>query len=122
MISRKPTSLTYSEPASLPVIAETAWQALFDQAYLKAGQTVVTHGAAGNIGAYALQLAGGAGVRIIATAGTADIPFVCNLDAKTEIDYRTRRLEEEVRHAEASHRSSRRRNGRSFVSGTPSRR
>lgn len=30
MISKKPISLTYSEPASVPVIAETAWQALFD--------------------------------------------------------------------------------------------
>jgi NADPH:quinone reductase-like Zn-dependent oxidoreductase len=61
---------------------------------------VVTHGAAGNIGAHALQLAGGAGVRIIATARTADIPFVRNLDAKKVIDYRTQRFQEEVRDAE----------------------
>ncbi len=47
MISGKPTSLTYIEAASVPVIAVTAWQALFDQARLKAGQTVVIHGAAG---------------------------------------------------------------------------
>ena len=41
MISRKPTSLTYFEAASVPVIAVTAWQALFEQAQLKAGQTVL---------------------------------------------------------------------------------
>src|ERR1043166_2447535 len=49
MVSRKPASLTYIEAASVPVIAVTAWQALFDQAQLKAGQTVLIHGAAGNV-------------------------------------------------------------------------
>ena len=75
MVSRKPTSLTYIEAASVPVIAVTAWQALFDQAQLKAGQTVVIHGAAGNVGAYAVQLARRAGVRTIATAGHGRYPL-----------------------------------------------
>src|SRR4029434_10333336 len=101
MVSGKPTSLTYTEAASVPVIAVTAWQALFDQAQLKAGQTVVMHGAAGNVGAYAVQLARRAGVRIIANAGTDDIHFVRNLGADTVIDYRTQRFEEDVRAADA---------------------
>jgi NADPH:quinone reductase-like Zn-dependent oxidoreductase len=101
MVSRKPTSLTYIEAASVPVISVTAWQALFDQAQLKAGQSVVIHGAAGNVGAYAVQLACRAGVRTIATVATDDIPFVRNLGANTAIDYRTQRFEEEVRDADA---------------------
>jgi NADPH:quinone reductase-like Zn-dependent oxidoreductase len=101
MVSRKPTSSTYIEAASVPVIAVTAWQALFDQAQLKAGQTVVIHGAAGNVGAYAVQLARRAGVRTIATAATDDIPFVRNLGANTVIDFQTQRFEEEVRDADA---------------------
>jgi NADPH:quinone reductase-like Zn-dependent oxidoreductase len=101
MVSGKPTSLTYTEAASVPVIAVTAWQALFDQAQLKAGQTVVIHGAAGNVGAYAVQLARRAGVQTIATAATDEIPFVRNLGANTAIDYRTQRFEEEVRDADA---------------------
>jgi len=101
MVSRKPSSLTYIEAASVPVIAVTAWQALFDQAQLKTGQTVVIHGAAGNVGAYAVQLARRAGVRTIATAVTDDLPFVRNLGADTVIDYRTQRFEEEVRGADA---------------------
>jgi NADPH:quinone reductase-like Zn-dependent oxidoreductase len=101
MVSGKPTSLTYTEAASVPVIAVTAWQALFDQAQLKAGQTVVIHGAAGNVGAYAVQLARRAGVQTIATAATDDIPFVRNLGANTAIDYRTQRFEKEVRDADA---------------------
>lgn len=101
MVSSKPTSLTYIEAASLPVISVTAWQALFDQAQLKAGQTVVIHGAAGNVGAYAVQLACRAGVQTVATVATDDIPLVRNLGANTVIDYRSQRFEEEVRDADA---------------------
>src|SRR4051812_8075465 len=36
MISRKPSSLNHIEAASVPVVAVTAWQALFDLAQLKA--------------------------------------------------------------------------------------
>ena len=101
MVSNKPTSLTHVEAASVPVISVTAWQALFDHAQLKAGQTVVIHGAAGNVGSYAVQLARRAGVQTIATVATDDISFVRNLGANTVIDYRTQRFEEEVRDADA---------------------
>lgn len=101
MVARKPTSLTYIEAASVPVIAVTAWQALFDQAQLKTGQTVVILGAAGNVGAYAVQLARRADVQTIATAATDDLPFVRDLGANTLIDFKTQRFEEKVRDADA---------------------
>jgi NADPH:quinone reductase-like Zn-dependent oxidoreductase len=101
MVSRKPTSLSHVEAASVPVIAVTAWQALFDQAQLKAGQTVVIHGAAGNVGAFAVQLACRAGFLTVATVGKDDIPFVRDLGANTVIDYRTQRFEDEIRDADA---------------------
>jgi NADPH:quinone reductase-like Zn-dependent oxidoreductase len=101
MVSSKPTTLTHVEAASVPVVAVTAWQALFDHAQVKAGQTVVIHGAAGNVGSYALQLARRAGVQTIATVATDDISFVRDLGANTVIDYRTQRFEEEVRGADA---------------------
>lgn len=101
MVSTKPTSLTYIEASTVPVIAVTAWQALFDQAELKADQTVLIHGAAGNVGAYAVQLAHRAGVRTFATAAADDMAFVRTLGANTVIDYRTQRFEEDVRDADA---------------------
>jgi NADPH:quinone reductase-like Zn-dependent oxidoreductase len=101
MISKKPTSLTYIEAASVPVVAVTAWQALFDYARLKAGQTVVIHGAAGNVGAYAVQLARRAAVRTVATAATDDIAFVRNLGADIVIDFETQLFEDEVGDADA---------------------
>ncbi|OSI67370.1 quinone oxidoreductase [Bradyrhizobium canariense] len=101
MVSSKPTSLTHVEAASVPVIAVTAWQALFDHAQLKAGQSVVIHGAAGNVGAYAVQLARHAGVQTVATVSTADVSFVRNLGANRVVDYRTQRFEKAVRDADA---------------------
>ena len=101
MVSAKPRSLTYTEAASVPVVAVTAWQALFDHAHVEAGQTVLIQGAAGNVGAYAVQLARRAGANIIATAAAADASFVRNLGAGIVIDFRTERFEETVRDVDA---------------------
>ncbi|MBZ9759163.1 NADP-dependent oxidoreductase [Mesorhizobium sp. ESP6-5] len=101
MVSNKPASLTHVEAASVPVVSVTAWQALFDRAQLKAGQTVVIHGAAGSVGSYAVQLARYAGVQTIVTVGPEDISFARELGANTVVDYRTQRFEEQVRDADA---------------------
>jgi len=101
MIAKKPSSLSYAEAASVPVVAVTAWQGLFDHARLEAGQTVVIHGAAGNVGAYAVQLARRARLRSIATAGTKDIEYVRSLGADKVLDYHTQRFEDEVKDVDA---------------------
>ena len=101
MVARKPTSIDYIKAASVPVIAVTAWQGLFDQAQLKAGQTVLIHGAAGNVGAYAVQMARRAGIRIIATAATDDLDYVRELGADTVVDYQTQRFEDVAREVDA---------------------
>jgi NADPH:quinone reductase-like Zn-dependent oxidoreductase len=101
MVARKPTTLTHVEAASVPVVAVTAWQGLFDHGALEAGQTVLIHGAAGNVGAYALQLARRAGIKVIATAGTDDVAFVRELGAETVVDYHTERFEDAARDVDA---------------------
>jgi NADPH:quinone reductase-like Zn-dependent oxidoreductase len=101
MIAKKPSSLSYVEAASVPVIAVTAWQGLFEHARLEAGQTVVIHGAAGNVGAYAVQLARRARLRSIATAGTEDIDYVRALGADRVVDYRTQRFDDEIKDTDA---------------------
>lgn len=101
MLAKKPSSLSYAEAASVPVVAVTAWQGLFDHARLEAGQTVVIHGAAGNVGAYAVQLARRARLHSIATAGTKDIDYVRSLGADKVLDYHTQHFEDEVKDADA---------------------
>src|SRR4051812_11651273 len=55
MIGHKPRTLTHVQAASVPVVGVTAWQGLFDEARLQPGQTVLIHGAGGNVGSYAVQ-------------------------------------------------------------------
>lgn len=101
MVARKPASLSFIDAAGVPVVAVTARQALFDHARLTAGQTVVIHGGAGAVGAYAVQLARHAGLHVIATASAGDAALVRELGADTVIDYRNGRFEDKVRDADA---------------------
>jgi NADPH:quinone reductase-like Zn-dependent oxidoreductase len=101
MLAKKPSSISFVEAASVPVVAVTAWQGLFDQARLEAGQTVVIHGAAGNVGAYAVQFARRARLHSIATVGTKDGDYVRALGADKVVDYQTQRFEDEVKDADA---------------------
>jgi NADPH:quinone reductase-like Zn-dependent oxidoreductase len=101
MLARKPRSLTHAEAASVPVVAVTAWQALFGHAGLEAGQTVVILGAAGNVGAYAVQLARRANLRSIATAGPEDIAYVRSLGADKVVNYHAQKIEDEAKDADA---------------------
>jgi NADPH:quinone reductase-like Zn-dependent oxidoreductase len=97
MVAAKPQKLTHIEAASSPIGAVTAWQMLFEYAHASAGQTVLIHGAAGNVGAYAVQLSRHASLHTIATAGTSDLEYVKNLGAEQVIDYRTAKFENSVR-------------------------
>jgi NADPH:quinone reductase-like Zn-dependent oxidoreductase len=101
MLAKKPNSLSYVEAASVPVVAVTAWQALFQEASLEIGQTVVIHGAAGSVGAYAVQLARRFHLRSFVTAGSEDIGYVQSLGADRVVDFRTSRFEDEFAAADA---------------------
>jgi NADPH:quinone reductase-like Zn-dependent oxidoreductase len=95
MIAARPVRLSDVEAASVPVVAVTAQQALFEQAKLVAGQTVLVHGAAGNVGAYAVQMARQAGLWVIA-ADASDVEAAHGLGAQEVIDHRAVRFEDVV--------------------------
>ena len=96
MMARKPRRLSHVEAASVPVVAVTAWQMLFDHAQAAAGQRILVLGAAGNVGGYAVQLAARSGLHIIATARRKDTEYVRSLGAETVIDFETGRFEDSV--------------------------
>jgi NADPH:quinone reductase-like Zn-dependent oxidoreductase len=96
MIARRPVRLDDIDGASTPVIATTALQAV-ERAGPLAGLTVLIHGAAGCVGAYAVQLARRAGARVVATAGQRDLAYVRGLGADQVLDYRADRFEDVVR-------------------------
>jgi NADPH:quinone reductase-like Zn-dependent oxidoreductase len=94
MMAQKPKTLNFIEAASAPVVTVTAWQMLFDYAHVTAGQTVLIHGAAGNVGAYAVQLASQAGLHVVATASADALDHVRSLGAERVLDYKRERFEE----------------------------
>ncbi len=76
-ITRLPDAVSAVEASTLPIGALTAWQAFFDFAKLKAGDTVLIHGAAGAVGTFAIQIAKGVGARVVATARGAEAVALC---------------------------------------------
>lgn len=94
MIARKPRRLTYGEAASVPVVASTAWQMVIDHGKADGTKRVLVHGAAGNVGAYAVQFGKRAGAHVIATAFTRDVEYVRTLGADQVLDVQTAHFEE----------------------------
>jgi NADPH:quinone reductase-like Zn-dependent oxidoreductase len=97
VIAKKPSNLSFEEAASVPVAAQTAWQGLFTHGHLEKGQTILIHGGAGAVGAYAVQLASHAGATVIATAGGGDEAYLKSLGASRVIDYREAQFEKVLR-------------------------
>ena len=65
-----PDSTSFKEAASLGIPALSAYRALFHRAKIRAGETVLIHGASGGVGLLAVQMSKGIGAVVIGTAGT----------------------------------------------------
>jgi len=90
----KPRHASFEEAAAVPLVALTAWQALFDTAHLEKGQTVLIHSGSGGVGSMAIQLAKWRGARVVATASSANQAFMRELGADVTVDYATQRFED----------------------------
>src|SRR4051812_20547141 len=89
ILAPAPTSIPLPDAAALPMVGLTAWQALFDDAGLTAGQRVLINGAGGAVGGYAVQLAKRAGAHVIATASPRSHERVSSAGADEVIDHTT---------------------------------
>lgn len=85
---RTPKSLPDAEAAALPLAGLTAWQALFDEANLKANDRVLIHSGAGGVGHIAIQIAKAFGAHVTTTVSAGKIDFVRSIGADEVIDYR----------------------------------
>jgi NADPH:quinone reductase-like Zn-dependent oxidoreductase len=93
---RKPSNISFDEAASVPVAAQTAWQGIFSHGHLVSGQTILVHGGAGAVGAYAVQLAANVGAEVIVTANATDETYLKSIGANRVIDFRAARFENEL--------------------------
>jgi NADPH:quinone reductase-like Zn-dependent oxidoreductase len=80
--ARKPAGLSWEQAAGLPVASETSVRVFTVLGGVNAGQTLVINGAAGGVGAVAVQLARARDARVIGTASEANHEFLRSLGAE----------------------------------------
>lgn len=88
IVARKPTNLSHTEAAALPLAGGTAWEAIVTRGDAGAGETALIHGT-GGVGAHAVQIAVAAGAQVIATASPVTVDQTEDLGATRAIDYKS---------------------------------
>ncbi|MFS0599759.1 zinc-dependent alcohol dehydrogenase family protein [Peribacillus frigoritolerans] len=89
LLAHKPKNLTMEEAAALPLVAITAWEALFNRAHLVPGQDILIHAATGGVGHIAIQLAKWQGATVYTTASSQEkLEIGTRLGADVTINYR----------------------------------
>ncbi len=96
-LAPKPKTLSAVQAAAVPLSALTVWQAFFEHAGLAPGQRVLIHGAAGGVGAFAVQIARRHGAYTVGTASAENRDFLLGLGANEVIDYQHVQFEQSVR-------------------------
>jgi NADPH:quinone reductase-like Zn-dependent oxidoreductase len=86
-LAAAPRTGELADAAALPSAGLAAWQALFEHAGLKTGQSVLINGAGGAVGGYAVQLAKRAGATVTATASARSIDRIRSYRADRIVDY-----------------------------------
>src|SRR3954466_11465616 len=89
-----PGDVDFTVGASLPISGLTAWQGLFQHGRLRAGQSVLAHGAAGAVGSMVTQLAREAGAYVIGTGRAADRQTALDFGAPEFVDLENDTLED----------------------------
>ena len=89
-----PGDVDFTVGASLPISGLTAWQGLFDHGRLRAGQSVIAHGAAGAVGSMVTQLAREFGAYVIGTGRAADRQKALDFGANEFVDLDNDALED----------------------------
>jgi NADPH2:quinone reductase len=80
-----PDHVSYDEGAALPMNYLTALFALQERGQLRAGETVLVHGASGGVGTATLQVARGLGARTIAVVSTDEKAVVARSAGADEV-------------------------------------
>jgi NADPH:quinone reductase-like Zn-dependent oxidoreductase len=89
-----PGDVDFTVGAGVAMTGLTAWQGLFDHGRLRAGQSVLVHGAAGGVGSMATQLAREGGAYIIGTGHAAGRQTALDFGAHEFIDLDNETLED----------------------------
>src|SRR6195256_754414 len=89
-----PGDVAFAVGASVAMTGLTAWQGLFEHGHLRAGQSVLVHGAAGAVGSMVTQLAREFGAYVIGTGRAADRQKARDFGAQEFVDLENDTLED----------------------------
>ncbi|KAJ8482337.1 hypothetical protein ONZ45_g14989 [Pleurotus djamor] len=83
----RPSNISVIEAAGVSLTAQTAYQALFEDARLEEGQSVFINGGSTSVGLFAIQLAKSRGIKVTASASGKNEELVRRMGADEFIDY-----------------------------------
>ncbi|MGB5697166.1 MAG: NAD(P)-dependent alcohol dehydrogenase [Polyangiales bacterium] len=86
-LAKAPSSIELRIAAAVPLAAQTALQALRDDARLEPGQKVLINGASGGVGVFAVQIAKILGAHVTAICSYRNLELAHELGADRVIDY-----------------------------------
>lgn len=100
VLAHVPQGLSNDQAMTLPMNAQTAWEALHAAGSLEKGMRVLVQGGSGNVGAFAIQLAKTAGCYVFATGSATNKDYILGLGADVFIDYKKEKFEDVVQDAD----------------------
>jgi NADPH:quinone reductase-like Zn-dependent oxidoreductase len=86
-LALKPANLSFEHAAAVPISGATALQGVRDAGRVQPGQRVMVIGAAGGVGAFAVQIATSMGASVTAVCSTGKAELVRSIGAADVIDY-----------------------------------
>ena len=94
----KPSKLSFSDSASMPLVFMTSYQMLIERAKLQENEIVLVYGATSGVGMAAIQIAKDIGAKIIATVGNQNkIKYAENLGADYVINHSKSNMVEKIK-------------------------
>ena len=96
-ITHKPKSVDFCEAAGIPLVAITAWEALYVQANLTKNKSIYINAAAGGVGHIAIQLAKYKKAKVFASVSNKEkAELVSKLGADHVLNYKKQNISDEI--------------------------